>query len=137
MFFDETSENTLNIYFALRGFEDKEYTENERTAEYKCRKNDDQHVYTVEYDTAGKTINVTHTVNGETKDLFTCRIDDDGLYKECYSGSLQRTFVSRVNKDGTSKIEWYDRDVTEDKPAEEEEHGYVVYDGLTLSGVIK
>ena len=137
MFFDDTSENTLNIYFALRGFEDKEYTEDEDKAEYKCKKNEDQHVYTVQFDTAGKTINVTHTVNGEKKDYLGCKMDDDGLYKECYSGSLQRTFVSRVNKDGTSKIEWYDRDVTDTPPEEEEEHGYVVYDGLALSGVIR
>ena len=137
MFFDDISENTLNIYFALRGFEDKEYSADENKAEYKCRKNDDIHVYTVEYEITTETINVTHTVNGEKKDYLACVISDDGLYKECYSGSLQRTFVSRVNKDGTSKIEWYDRDVTEDKPTEEEEHGYVIYDGLTLSGVIK
>lgn len=137
MFFDDTSENTLSIYFALRGFEDREYTADEHTAKFSCRKNEDQHVYTVEYETAAKTINVTHTVNGEKKDHLGCKIDDDGLYKECYSGSLQRTFVSRVNKDGTSKIEWYDKDVTDNPPAEDEEHGYVVFDGLTLSGVIK
>lgn len=137
MFFDETSENTLNIYFALRGYDDKEYSVNENKAEYKCKKNEDQHVYTVQFDAENKTINVTHTVNGEKKDYLDCRIDDDGLYKKCYSGSLQRTFVSRVNKDGTSKIEWYDRDVADDPPEDEEEHGYVVFDGLALSGVIK
>ena len=64
-------------------------------------------------------------------------MSDGTLTKNCYSGTLQRTFISRVNKDGTSKIEWYDDHVENIPETDDEEHGYVVYDGIALSGVIK
>lgn len=137
MFFDDISENTLNIYFALRGFEDKEYTVKDTEAEYKCKKKEDEYVYRVSYDTDKQSFEIVLYVNGELKDSFKCEMSDGTLTKNCYSGTLQRTFISRVNKDGTSKIEWYDDHVENVPETDDEDHGYVVYDGIALSGVIK
>ena len=62
------------------------------------------------------------------------------------SNALMNHIIQRLNKEGHKtflltgsryKNEWYDKDVTDNPPAEDEEHGYVVFDGLTLSGVIK
>ena len=137
MFFDETSENTLNIYFALRGFENKEYEASEKEAQFKCSRKDDRYVYKAVFDAEAKSFDITLTVNDELKDSLHCDINDTELIKICYSGALGRTFISRVNKDKTSKIEWYDEYLKEIPSDETKEHGYVVYDGVTLSGIIK
>ena len=138
MFFDISSENTLNIYFALRGYEEKSYSYDGSSAEYVCRKKDDRYRYTVSYDTEKSSIDITLYVNDELRDRLYIEMTDDTLSKLCYSGTLQRTFVSRVNNDGTSRVDWYD-ELIQTLPEEQndEGHGYVIYDGVALSGVIK
>ena len=137
MFFDDNAENNLNIYFALRGYEDKEYTQVDNSAEYGCKKKNDAYLYKASYDAENKTFEISLLINGELKDSFRCSISDDSLIKYCYSGSLDRTFISRVNKDGTSQIDWYEGLTENGETVDENEHGYVVYDGKTVSGVIK
>ena len=137
MFFDDNAENNLNIYFALRGYEDKEYTENDNSAEYKCKKKNDSYLYNACYDAENKSFEISLSVNGELKDSFKCDLSDDSIIKLCYSGSLDRTFVSRANKDGTSRIDWYEGLTENGEEVDENEHGYVIYDGKALSGVIK
>ena len=137
MFFDDNAENTLNIYFALRGFEDKEYAEDENKAEYSCKKKDDEYKYNASYDVQNKSFEITLHVNGELKDSCRCAITDDSLTKYCYSGPLDRTFISVVNKDSTSRIDWYEGLTGDGADVPEEEHGYIIFDGSVLSGVIK
>ena len=137
MFFDDNAENTLNIYFALRGFEEKTYTQDEYTAQYGCKKNGDSYVYVMNYSAENKSFEISLDVNGELKDAFKCSMTDDSLTKYCYRGTLDRTFISRVNKDGTSRIDWYEGLVPAEQDADREEYGYVVFDGMILSGVIK
>ena len=137
MFFDDNAENTLNIYFALRGYEDKEYSQGENQAQYSCKKNGDSYVYKASYSVENKSFDITLEVNGELKDKFSCSMTDDSLYKYCYRGTLDRTFVSLINKDGTSRIDWYEGLVPADEQAAQEEYGYIAFDGIILSGVIK
>lgn len=137
MFFADNSENTLNIYFALRGFEDKEYIQNDNTAEYRLKKNGEQYVYTASYDPDEQSFEISQSVNEELKDSFKCTVTDELLVKYCYRGKLDRTFISRVNKDGTSRIDWYEGLTENGEDIPEEEHGYIIYDGINLSGVIK
>lgn len=137
MFFDDNAENTLNIYFALRGYEDKEYTQNGNTAQYGCKKNGDAYVYKASYSAESRSFDITLDVNGELKDKLSCSMTDDSLTKYCYRGTIDRTFFSRVNKDGTSRIDWYEGLVSYEDEAAQEEYGYVAFDGMILSGVIK
>lgn len=138
MFFSADSEKNLNIYFALRGFENKEYKEEENRATYSCTKKDEKYVYSVSYDTEKQSFEITLSVDENVKDVLKCRLDEKSLFKLCYSGYLNRTFISRVYEDGKSKVSWYDELITDeaDIPAEGE-HGYVDFDGATLSGEIK
>lgn len=137
MFFDDSAENTLNIYFALRGFEDKVYSQEENTAQYSCRKNDDAYLYKASYDAEQSRFEITLEVNGELKDSFKCVMDDDSLTKYCYRGSLDRTFISAVKKDGTSRIDWYEGMTENGEEKSANEHGYIIYDGKILTGEIK
>lgn len=137
MFFDDNAENTLNIYFALRGFEDKVYQQSDNTAEYSCKKKDESYLYKASYDAENNTFGITLEVNGELKDSFRCTLTDDSLTKYCYRGTLDRTFISCVNKDGTSQIDWYEGYTEDGTDVAEDDHGYIVFDGIALSGVIK
>lgn len=137
MFFDDNAENTLNIYFALRGFEDKEYTQNENTAQYSCKKNNDAYLYKASYDAENMSFEISLNVNEELKDSFRCSMSDDSLTKYCYRGTIDRTFIIIVNKDGTSRIDWYEGLTADGTEIPEEEHGYIIFDGTVLSGVVK
>ena len=137
MFFDDNSENTLNIYFALRGFEDKEYTEDGSTAEYSCKKKDDSYLYRVIYNEDASGFEIRLYQNGELKDFLICDLDGDQLSKICYRGTLNRTFISRVSEDGKAEVVWIDDKVESVDAIPDGEHGYVIYDGINLTGVIK
>ena len=138
MFFDRNSEQTLGIYFTLRGFESKSYSEEGNTAVFTAMKKSDEYVYEMTYDADAGSFEIVLSVNGETRDSLRCTFDGDSIEKCCYEGTLQRTFISRVNKNGESTVEWFDRMIrTPEETEADEERGSVVFDGEMLSGVIK
>jgi hypothetical protein len=138
MFFSADSEKNLNIYFALRGFENKEYKEEENRATYSCTKKDEKYVYSASYDTEKQSFEITLTVDENVKDVLKCRLDEKALFKLCYRGYLNRTFISRVYVDGKSDVSWYDEYVPDEASVPEgTDHGRVNFDGVTLSGEIK
>lgn len=138
MFFDSNSEAVLDVYFKIRGYENGVYTENGNTAEYSAKKKNDECVYKTSYDAERRCFEIVYTVNGEIKDNLKCELGENTLMKCCYSGTIDRTFISRVNSDGESTVEWFDRKITDPCETEaNEERGSVVFDGEKLSGVIK
>ena len=138
MFFDDNSENNLGIYFALRGYEEKQYTETGNEAEFSAKKKGDLYSYRMSYDADAGSFEISLYVNDELKDSLQCSFDGETLVKCCYEGNLQRTFISRVNDEGASTVEWFDRQiVSPDETEANEDRGSVVYYGEMLSGVIK
>ena len=102
MFFDDNSENNLGIYFALRGYEDKKYTENGTEAEFSAKKKGDQYSYRMNYDAQAGSFEISLYVNDELKDSLRCSFDGETLEKCCYEGNIQRTFISRTQSKSVS-----------------------------------
>lgn len=138
MFFDENSAARLDMYFALRGYDDRSYKEEENAAEFTAKKKDDDCSYKVSYNAEDGRFEIIFTVNGEIQDSLLCVLTDDDLVKCCYSGTIDRTFISRVSRDGKSEVEWFDRMITDPAETEaNEERGNVSFNGEMLSGKIK
>jgi hypothetical protein len=138
MFFDDNSAAALDMYFALRGYDDRVYKAEDNSAEFSAKKKDDDCVYKVTYNADERSFEITYTVNGELNDSLLCVLTDGDLLKCCYVGTIERTFISRVSRDGKSDVEWFDRMITDPAETEaNEERGNVSYDGEKLSGLIK
>ena len=138
MFFDSNSAAMLDMYFTIRGYDDRVYETDGNKATFTCSKKDDVCVYKMTYDADSRFFEISYYVNDELKDSLSCEMTDKELVKCCYVGTLERTFISRVNSDGESQVEWFDRCITSPyETSAGEDRGNVEFDGEKLSGVIK